>query len=540
MKSSITRRTLSAIFGLTCFLLAAPNSTAAPFEIEGPIKEVKKIATKPPYTFDDKPVISLSIVGHRFGKDFDYQYMIVEGVTELDGISFSDLKQGRYVRIKSRAEPPDMVGKPIDQIRASRYGLCNFALHVDTVATPQNLTASITRVDSFGPGEVVVTVRENAEAPEFKYAVAERKTKINNGILADLKVSTKIDITHATINVPVPADKDHGKLHGADLFAGEVSLLKAPHMMTVAGPIDAASAGLALSHEHVLVDFIGADRSGPHRYDPDKVFEKVHPHLTRAHELGARSFMECTPEFLGRDPKLLRRLSQAANLHILTNTGLYGARNGKFLPPYTATETAEQLAARWIAEARDGIEGTGIRPGFIKCGVNTEAELSPVDRKLVEAAAIAHRATGLTIAVHTGAGPGLAQIEILKASGVSPSAWIWVHAQNASNVYIVRAAKQGAWLSFDGLRPETLDRHLELCTIMRDLNHLDRVLISHDAGWYDPDKPQGGTFRDFQVMFTEFLPMLKKAGFTDAEIDQIVTQNPARAFTVETRLLPGQ
>jgi phosphotriesterase-related protein len=115
-----------------------------------------------------------------------------------------------------------------------------------------------------------------------------------------------------------------------------------------------------------------------------------------------------------------------------------------------------------------------------------------------------------------------------------------VHAQNASNAYIARAAKQGAWLSFDGLRPETLDRHLELCIIMRDLNHLDRVLISHDAGWYAPDKPDGGTFRDFQVMFTVFFPMLKKAGFTDTEIDQIVTKNPARAFTVQTRLLAGQ
>ena len=434
-----------------------------------------------------------------------------------------------------------MVGKPINEIRASRYGLCNFALHVDNIPTPRNITGCITRVESFGPEDVVVTVRDNtADACEFRYVVADGKSTIQNGGFADLKVSTKIDISQATMNVPVPQEKDHGKLHGADLFASVVTVLKGPHLMTVAGPIDAASAGLALSHEHVLVDFVGADQSGPHRYNGDTVFEKVSPHLTRAHELGARLFIECTPEFLGRDPKLLSRLAESTKLKILTNTGLYGAREGKFLPPYAATETAEQLAARWIAEARDGIEGTGIRPGFIKCGVNTDAELSPGDRKLVEAAAIAHRATGLTIAVHTGLGPGLAEIEILESKGVAPSAWIWVHAQNASNAYIARAAKQGAWLSFDGLRPETLDRHLELCIIMRDLNHLDRVLISHDAGWYAPDKPDGGTFRDFQVMFTEFLPMLKKAGFTDAEIDQIVIKNPARAFTVETRLLAGQ
>jgi phosphotriesterase-related protein len=537
----ITNKTFSAIAGIAGFVLVASFATAAPFEIEGCIKEVKKVAVKPPYTFDNKPVVSLTIVGHRYGKDFDYQYMVVEGTTELEGFSFSDLKPGMYARIKGRAEPPGMVGKPINEIRASRYGLCNFALHVDNIPTPRNITGCITRVESFGPEDVVVTVRDNtADACEFRYVVADGKSTIQNGGFADLRVSTKIDISQATINVPVPQEKDHGKLHGADLFASVVTVLKGPHLMTVAGPIDAASAGLALSHEHVLVDFVGADQSGPHRYNVDTVFEKVSPHLTRAHELGARLFIECTPEFLGRDPKLLSRLAESTKLKILTNTGLYGAREGKFLPPYAATETAEQLAARWIAEARDGIEGTGIRPGFIKCGVNTDAELSPGDRKLVEAAAIAHRATGLTIAVHTGLGPGLAEIEILKSKGVAPSAWIWVHAQNASNAYIARAAKQGAWLSFDGLRPETLDRHLELCIIMRDLNHLGRVLISHDAGWYAPDKPDGGTFRDFQVMFTEFLPMLKKAGFTDAEIDQIVIKNPARAFTVETRLLAGQ
>jgi phosphotriesterase-related protein len=536
----ITHKTFNAIAGIVGFLFAASFATAAPFEIEGTIKEVKKVETKPPYTFSDKPVISLSIVGHRFGKDFDYKYMIVEGTTELDGISFSDLKAGKYVRIKGRAEPPDMVGKPINEIRASRYGLCNFALHVDTVATPRNLTATITRVESFSPEDVVVTVSEKKGAPEFKYLVANGKTTIKNGGFTDLKVSTKIDIAQASINVPVPEGKDHGKLNGADLFASQVTLIKGPHLMTVAGPIDAASAGLALTHEHVLVDFIGADKSGPHRYDPNKVFEQVLPHLTRANELGARLFVECTPEFLGRDPKLLRRLGESTKLHILTNTGLYGARNGKFLPSYTATETAEQLAARWITEARDGIEGTGIRPGFIKCGVNTEAKLSPVDRKLVEAAALAHRATGLTIAVHTGAGPGLAQIEILKTKGVAPSAWIWVHAQSAGNADILAAAKQGAWVSFDGLRPETLERHLELCKLMRDEKRLGQVLLSHDAGWYDPEKPEGGPFRDFQVMFTEFLPMLKQAGFTEAEIQQIVTKNPARAFSVTPRLLSDQ
>ena len=521
------------------FLLAnAPSATAAPFEIEGVIKQVRKVETKPPYTFDDKPVVSVYVVGHRFGKDFDYQYMVVQDTTELEGITFSALEPGKYVRIKSRAEPPGMVGKPIDQIRASRYGCCNYALHMDTVRTPRNLTATITRVESFGPTDKVVTVREDrASPPEFKYLVSDEKTTLQNGTFADLAVGTTIDIAQASINVPVPQGKDHGKLQGADLYASVVTLLKGPHLMTVAGPIEADSVGMVLSHEHVLVDFIGADQAGPHRYDSSKVFETVRPHLARAHELGARLFVDCTPAFLGRDPRLLQRLGESTGLYILSNTGLYGARNGKFLPPYVANESAEQLAARWIAEARDGIEGTGIRPGFVKCGVNTNAELSSIDRKLVEAAALTHRATGLPIAVHTGAGPGLSQIELLKAHGVAPAAWIWVHAQSARDADILAAAKQGAWVSFDDLRPETMKRHLELCRLLRDQKQLAQVLLSHDAGWYDPSKPEGGPFRDYQVLFTHFLPALKEAGFTEAERQQLVTENPVRAFSVGRRLL---
>jgi hypothetical protein len=212
---------LAAISGL---LIAATGATAAPFEIEGIIKKVRTVETKEPYTFGNKPTISIYIVGHRFGKDFDYQYMVVEDTTELEGISFSDLTPGQYVRLKSRAEPPEMVGKPIQEIRASRFGCCNYALHIDTVKTPRSIKATVVNVESFGAEDKVVTVREKAGAPEYKYLVADGKTTLQGGDFSDIKVGAKIEIAEADINVPVPQGKDHGKLHGSDLFAGLVTL----------------------------------------------------------------------------------------------------------------------------------------------------------------------------------------------------------------------------------------------------------------------------------------------------------------------------
>jgi phosphotriesterase-related protein len=306
-------------------------------------------------------------------------------------------------------------------------------------------------------------------------------------------------------------------------------------VQTVRGPVPASELGRTLPHEHVLVDFVGADQVSPLRYDAEQVTATVLPHLRQAHALGARTVFECTPAFLGRDPLLLRRLSGMTGLHLVTNTGLYGARQNKFLPPYALTESAAELARRWTDEARNGIADSGIRPGFIKSGVDPEPALSDVHRKLVTAAALTHAATGLAIAVHTGRGPGLAQLDVLRAHDVPATAFIWVHAQGARDDDLFAAADRGAWISLDGLNRNTLTRHLHLCRELKARGHLARILLSHDAGWFDPAKPDGGTFRPFDLLFTAFLPQLRGAEFSETDIDRLMIENPAAAFAVRAR-----
>ena len=318
------------------------------------------------------------------------------------------------------------------------------------------------------------------------------------------------------------------------LRAGDAAALK---IQTVRGPISATELGRTLPHEHVLVDFVGADTVSPSRYNADQVFTSALPHLKRIRELGAQALFECTPNFLGRDPRLLVRLSEATGLHLITNTGLYGARQNKFIPRYAQVEIAQQLATRWIGEFRDGIDRTGVRPGFIKSGIDVDPTLSTIHRNLIAASALTHAATGLTIAVHTGRGPGLNVIDVLRDHRVAASAFIWVHAQGARDDDIFAAADRGAWLSFDGLNSSSVTRHLQLCAQMKKRGHLKRVLLSHDAGWFDPAKPNGGDFRPFDLLFTTFLPLLRENGFTDAEIDQMTIRSPADAFAIRPRSL---
>ncbi len=99
-----------------------------------------------------------------------------------------------------------------------------------------------------------------------------------------------------------------------------------------------------LVHEHVLVDFVGADRLRPGRYDRDEVSRIARPKLEEVKQLGCQRLLDRTPNFLGRDPELLARLSNVTGVEIWSNTGLYGAAAHKFVPSFARSESATQLA----------------------------------------------------------------------------------------------------------------------------------------------------------------------------------------------------
>lgn len=312
---------------------------------------------------------------------------------------------------------------------------------------------------------------------------------------------------------------------------------KESRIITVTGEIPASAIGKTLHHEHLLVDFIGADSTGYHRWNKNEVIEKVLPYLLEIKKLGYITLVECTPAWLGRDPELLKILSEKSGIQIITNTGYYSAVGGKFLPEHAFTETAEQLAERWIDEAKNGIEGTGIYPGFIKIAVE-RAPLQEINRKVVEAACITHKATGLVIMSHTGlAVPAFQEIEILKQFGVHPSAFIWTHANNESDFSKhIEAAKMGAWIAFDNFKPDQLEKYVEFAQIMKKEGLLGKVLFSHDAGWYKPGEPNGGEFRGFTEIEEFLIPALEKGGLSQHDVYQIFTVNPAEAFKVKIRL----
>ncbi|MCB0840845.1 MAG: phosphotriesterase, partial [Bacteroidetes bacterium] len=274
------------------------------------------------------------------------------------------------------------------------------------------------------------------------------------------------------------------------------------------------------------------------------------PFLEEVKTKGVTTILECTPNYLGRNPNLLQRLSEVTGIQFLTNTGYYGAVDNKYLPQKAFDLSAEEISAIWTKEYQEGLDGTGIKPGFIKISVNSDSILSNVHKKLVKAAALTHLRTGLTIVGHTGPEkPAMAQVKVLAENGVSPEAFVWTHAQGGTMKSHIELAKMGVWVSLDGMgwmapdstqdpNANTLEKYLDMIENFKENKLLHKLLISHDAGWYTHDPEDGQQrFKPYTSIFDRVIPGLKERGFTEMDIEQLLVKNPQRAYGLVVRAL---
>ena len=109
------------------------------------------------------------------------------------------------------------------------------------------------------------------------------------------------------------------------LFASCSSNNKDTLIQSVTGPVTVSPGEIWLSHEHLLVDFIGADRIDPKRWHHDSVINATLNYLKEIKPHDVKYFVDATPAYLGRDALLLEKIAKRTGLTIITNTGFYGA-----------------------------------------------------------------------------------------------------------------------------------------------------------------------------------------------------------------------
>jgi len=206
------------------------------------------------------------------------------------------------------------------------------------------------------------------------------------------------------------------------------------------------------------------------------------------------------------------------------------------VPKHAYDLTADQLADRWVREWENGIEDTGVKPGFIKIGIdeipNESAGLSSIDEKIVRASAHASRRIGLSVTCHTGGGmAGLRAAKDFIEEKADPGRFIVAHSDGHGLPFNRQVAELGAWVSFDAISRQPLEQHLKIVQAMTE-SHANRLLLSHDNGWYWVGRENGGEVRDYNYLSDVFLPAFRKVGASEATIQTLTVSNPASAFAI--------
>jgi phosphotriesterase-related protein len=312
--------------------------------------------------------------------------------------------------------------------------------------------------------------------------------------------------------------------------------MKSRYLQTVLGPVEVDVLGLILPHEHLFTDLRGPLVPDYAKANPDHVTKVMKPYLEAAHAVGVTALVECSTIGVGRNINALMHIAKSTPIHIVAPTGVY--RNA-LMPLSFRDLNSEEVAKIWIKELTEGMENTFIRAGFIKIAMSDDGPTELEIRNL-KAAALASKETGAVIASHTPNGSiAEQQMEILLSDGLNLKKFIWVHANlETDRAMHLDAARLGAYVEFDaiGWSWQSQSALADYTSSLIEAGFAERILLSHDAGWYDPSQPSGQSeeagIQGFTSLVDQFIPQLQKRGVRKETIQLITAKNPARAFAI--------
>ena len=310
----------------------------------------------------------------------------------------------------------------------------------------------------------------------------------------------------------------------------------APRVMTVSGPIPPDRVGFTLPHEHTGIYLWHV----PDRWD---YWELTPVELTLAEELadfrrrGGSTLVDMTGPGVGRDPERLRRLASRTGVQIVMGCGWY---RGAYYPAEARIDrrTVDDLAAELVAEFRDGVAGSGVRPGIIGEIGTDKPWVSALEERVHRAAARAALATGMAISTHAILSPvGLAQLCLFEEEGVDPARVVIGHADSYPVLdHYLAILDRGANLEFDfighrfGGEEAAEPRLVELIVELLERGYGTQLLLSQDVCHNSQLKANGGF--GYTFLQQHFLPTLRTAAVGEGEIAQMTIDNPRRILTI--------
>ena len=340
---------------------------------------------------------------------------------------------------------------------------------------------------------------------------------------------------------------------------------------TVTGKISREDLGITATHEHVLLDLTAFFRALPVKGIKDPSAEKVKMEnlgilsrdcyalkdnlllddedlqtreLLHFKDAGGRTVVDATLDGIGRNPEALRRIALKTGLNIIMGTGFYV---GPTHPEALKYMSDTQIAYLMSEDITKGVHGTEIKAGYIG-EIGVSEIFDDKERKVLRAAAIAQKQTGVAVNVHINPWTtnGIEAADILLASGV-PADRICISHIDVENRqdYVLSLLDKGIYVEFDNFGKEYYIRRevrnpgygnfvhdTDRVAFLKKLiarGYLKQLLLSCDVCLKNLLHAYGGWGYDH--LLSNVVPMMREEGITDAQIGTMLRNNPADWLT---------
>lgn len=332
---------------------------------------------------------------------------------------------------------------------------------------------------------------------------------------------------------------------------------------TVLGLVDPAALGPTLMHEHVICDItppkLAATGIEGDEIDICNCWQINYGQKTSALKYklnqrdiatreiremvaaGGRTVVDLTSGGLKPDPAALADISRASGAHLVMGCGHYV---NDYQDKRNNARSVDDFAAEMIAQVFEGAWGTDVRAGIIG-EIGCQAPWTALERRVMQGAIIAQQETGATINVH----PGRQEVQpqevadFFLAQGAPMDRMVMSHIDRTifDETRLLRLADTGCVIEFDLFGMEQsyythadIDMpndaiRLRLMRALIDHGHLDRIVISHDICYRTRLTRYGG--HGYQHIFANVIPMMRRRGYSETEIDTIMVRTPKRLLT---------
>lgn len=314
---------------------------------------------------------------------------------------------------------------------------------------------------------------------------------------------------------------------------------------TVTGSIPVEKLGRTLAHEHVFV--VGEEFRQNYQadWDEDEKIAQAVRDLNELKSLGIDSIMDPTVIGLGRYIPRIQRIAEQIDLNIVVATGVYTYNavpfQFHFSGPGLLFDVPEPMTEMFVTDIENGIAGTGVKAGFLKCAIE-EQGMTPGVERVMRAVAQAHVRTGVPITVHTNVHnrSGLEAQRVLREEGADLTKVVIGHSGDSTDLdYLMQLADAGSILGMDRFGLDVLlpfEQRVDTVAQLVERGYADRMVLAHDAScfidWFAPEaKAQAVPNWNYRHISEDVLPALVERGVSEEHIQTMLVDNVRRYFS---------